>query len=338
MQPLIGRLRGRFSGYENAVFRQVGIAACVYLVVAVTAVATGYVYLRPPGQRTMAFDINDAVAVHPGNEVRVAGVPSGHVASVRLVGDAVRVELTIDDDVFVGDQSTVSVRMLTAAGGYYVSLDSKGSKPLGNATIPAERASAPYQLTELLADSAAKLQQVDARQLGEDLDRLANGLETNPGAISTISQGVQALAQIANRQRDQLHNIFDTTQELVNTAEQNRPMLIDLIQNAALLLTLWDSIKYGITQASLGIGRLFDALGNVGVKFYNGHRDWLLDVLQRTNNALNVINTDIPRIVWNLGNFIDNLRKAVSPDGRRIIPQDQLLTTDVCVPAAGRSC
>ncbi|GAA2434723.1 MlaD family protein [Mycolicibacterium llatzerense] len=192
MQSLAARIRGSLTGHGNAVTRQVAIAIGVYLVVAVIVAATAYVYLWPPGQRTMAFFINDAVAVHPGNQVRVAGVPSGQVANVRLVGDSVRVEITIDDGIYIGDQSTVSVRMLTAAGGYYVNVESKGAKPLGDAIIPAERAQAPYQLTELLADSAAKLQQVNATQLGQDLDRLANGLETNPGAITTISQGIQA--------------------------------------------------------------------------------------------------------------------------------------------------
>jgi len=338
MQPIIKRIRANFQGHDNAVAKQVVIALGVYLMVAALAVGVGFVYLHPPGHRTVVFLIDDGAAIHPGQEVRVAGVPSGQVASVRLIGDTVRVELAIDDGIFVGDQSSVDVRMLTAAGGYYINVESMGVTPLGGAVIPADRARSPYQLPQLLADSAVKLEQVNASQLGADLDRVAKGLETNPGAITTITQGVHALARIVKQQRTQLHTVFDTAQELVNSAEQNRPLLVELLQNAALLLTLWDGIKFGLAQTAIGLGRALTVIGDGGAKFYDTHRDWLLDVLQRTNNALNVINTDIPRIIWNLGNFIDNLRNATAPNGRRIIPPDQLLSTDICVPMPGRTC
>lgn len=338
MQQVIRRIRANFQGHDNAVARQVVIAIGVYLIVAAVAVGIGFVYLSPPGHRTVVFLIDDGAAIRPGEEVRVAGVPSGRVTSVRLLDDAVRVELAIDDGIFVGDRSAVEVRMLTAAGGYYVNVESMGMTPLGSAVIPADRARSPYQLPQLLADSAVKLEQVNAPQLGADLDRLAKGLETNPGAITTITRGVQVLAQVVKQQRTQLRTVFDTAQEFVNSAEQNRPMLIELLQNAALLLTLWDGIKFGLSQAAIGLGRMLTVIGDVGVEFYNIHRDWLLDAMQRTNNALNVINTDIPRIIWNLGNFIDNLRNATAPNGRRIIPPDQLLSTDICVPVPGRTC
>ncbi|WP_165682761.1 MlaD family protein [Mycobacteroides abscessus] len=301
------------------------------------AAGVGYFYLQPPGRRSVSFLITDAAAIKNGTEVRVAGVPAGTVEAVRLGADAVRVDLSVDDGIYLGDQTSVDVRMLTAVGGYYVNLSSSGSNPLGDKTIPAERAHPPYSLPDLLADSAEKVRQIDARQLGANLDSLAGALEANPGSISTIVDGVKSVAQIVDHQQDQLRSVLDASTELLHATVANGSVMVALVRQAAVLVATLDTYKLGLAGAGIGIRHLVDQLV-VGTDFYQGHRDWLLDSLQRVNNALNVINTDIPRIVWNLGNFVNNVRGATSPGGLRLVPELPVLATDMCVPIQGRAC
>lgn len=320
------------------------MGALAYLVVLVLAVVVGIVYLRPPGHRAVVFQITDAAAVRPGAEVRAAGVPVGKVSTVRLERDRekeyVRVELTVDAGVYVGDQTSMDVRMLTVAGGYYIALNSAGPKPLRGQTIPTSRAHPPYLLPELLADATGKLQQIDGAQLGDTLDRMANGLEANPGAISTIVDSARAIARIVNHQQDQLRVVLDTAGELVDATMANRAMLKNIVQKVAVLAQLLDTIKTELGQVIGGGAKLIESAVAL-VDFYDSHRDWLLEEFQRTNNDLNAINTDWPRIVWNLGNFADDLSNLMSPRDRQVVPQaptGPVLSTDICAPMPGRTC
>ncbi|WP_418002826.1 MlaD family protein [Mycobacterium sp. PDNC021] len=309
----------------------------VYVVAALVAVCVGYVYLQPPARRSVSFLITDAAAIKAGTQVRVAGIPAGTVEAVRLGTDAVRVELSVDSGIYLGDQTSVDVRMLTAVGGYYINLSSSGDVPLGSKTIAAERTHAPYSLPDLLADSAATAQKIDARQLGANLDNLAGALEANPGSVSTIVDGVKGVAQIVNRQQDQLRSILDASAELLHATVADGAMLASLVRQASILVATLDTYKVGIAGAGTGLAKLIDALV-VATDFYQSHRDWLIDSLKRVDNALKVINTDIPRIIGNLGNFVNNVRGAISPGGLRLVPELPVLATDMCVPIQGRTC
>lgn len=327
----------RFRRPRTEQSRQIAVGALVYLVVLVTAAVVGIVYLHPPGHRTVIFRITDGAAVRPGAEVRAAGVPVGNVSTVRLEKDSVRVELTLDASVYVGDQTSVDVRMLTVAGGYYIALNSAGSTPLRAETIPASRAHPPYLLPELLADTSGKLEQIDGAQLGAALDHLASGLEAAPGAVATIVDSARVIAQIVNHQQDQLRVVLDTAAELVDATMANRAMLKNVVQKVAVLAQLLDTIKTELGQVVRGGARMVES-SMVLVDFYDSHRDWLLDLWQRINNKLNVINTDLPRIVWNLGNFTDDLADLISPRNLQVPVPHPVLSTDVCAPMPGRTC
>lgn len=60
----------------------------------------------------------------------MAGIKVGTVDELELEPDRVRVQMRLNNDAFVGDQSQVDVRMLTVVGGYYVNVTSLGDKPL----------------------------------------------------------------------------------------------------------------------------------------------------------------------------------------------------------------
>ena len=94
--------------------------ASALAVVAVVALMAGLLYISPPGQKTFTFYTEDAASIHPGDQVRIAGIHVGKVKDLSLESDRVRVRAQVDDNAFVGDQSQVEVRMLTVVGGYYV--------------------------------------------------------------------------------------------------------------------------------------------------------------------------------------------------------------------------
>lgn len=340
MQPLTA-FRKRFRSVprnpEEQRSQQLRVGIAIYVVAALVAGAVAYVYLQPPGHREVTFLISDAAAIKPGTEVRIAGVPAGTVESTKLEKDAVRVNLSVDDSVYLGDQSSVDVRMLTIVGGYYISLTSSGSVPLGDSVIPADRATPPYSLPELMSDATDKVQQLNGDKIGESLDSLASAMEANPGGTGTLVAAMQNLAQIVHQQQDQLRIVTDASSELLHAVITDKEQIVRVVKELAIMTATLDTYKYGVQATTAALAVVLEQT-QVGIRFYQRHRDWLIDNLKRVNNALNKINTDIPRIIWNTGNFVDNLRNAVSPGGLRLLPEIPLLATDMCVPTPGHTC
>lgn len=141
----------RFFRDVSAHQRAIGLGALI--VTAVVVAATVLVYLRPPGQQTVSFVTDDAVSIKQGLDVRVAGVSVGSVESVELGADEVEVTTKIDDHVFIGDNTSVQVRMLTAVGGYFVTLVPAGNSPLGSEVIPSAKVVVPYSISDVLQEA-----------------------------------------------------------------------------------------------------------------------------------------------------------------------------------------
>lgn len=140
-------------------------------------------------------------------------------------------------------------------------------------------------------------------------------------------------------QESQLQTTLDTAREILRATTTNQEVLVGLLRKASILVATLDNFKIGFSQTYIGLAKVFDRLG-VLTNFYDSHRDWILDGLKRVDNALNTINTDVPRIIWNLGNFITNIRNLLLPPGASAVPvpEKALVATDMCVPIPGRTC
>jgi phospholipid/cholesterol/gamma-HCH transport system substrate-binding protein len=119
-----------------------GVVAITLTMIVILVVS--WIYIAPPHRQLVTFYTDDAVSVRGGDSVRVAGVDVGKVKNVSLEPQQVRVQLSLKDDVFIGDQTQVEVRMLTVVGGYFVTLVPLGEHPLGRNPIPTDRVTMPY--------------------------------------------------------------------------------------------------------------------------------------------------------------------------------------------------
>ncbi|SKR01517.1 mce family protein [Mycobacteroides abscessus subsp. massiliense] len=333
MSALTARIGSLFAGQDRR-HKTVGVLVC--LLIAAVAAALGANHLWQLGHRTVTFTIDDGAAIKPGDEVKVAGWPVGKVDSVRLIDDIVTVQASVDNDIYLGDRTSVEIRMVTAAGGYYVDLISAGDKALGNNVIPSSRTRPPYRLPELLSTGTEKVKDIDVSQLGPSLDRLSTMMDANPNGIATMVDAIRKVSDLVTHQKGQMQTMLDVGQELTHTATKNQEHMIEVLHKAAILITVVDNVKVQLQQALPPLLKSVKTVMGVA-NFYDSHRDWLLDILQRTTNALNVINTDFPRMIWNLGNFVNDIRAMISPKGPQPI-EDHLLASDFCVPMPGRSC
>lgn len=310
-----------------------GVTAIALLTVVATVAAV--LYVSPPGQRTVVFYTNDASAVRSGDGVRIAGITVGKVEGLAIEPDRVRVRATVDNDAFVGDQSQVQVRMLTVVGGYYVNVVSLGDKPLGDAPIPMDRVRMPYNLMQTLADSTKITENVDPRPVRESLDRLQQGLNgTNVEALTAVIEAGNSLTGIMDRQRGQISQILNLSDEYIATLAGYRDKLKDLIYKISIVEQTLVVYGKGFAGALKGMGEISDAFLVPFGKFWVNHREEFIQKVKDWQERVRRWVDNNSRIVPRLRRVRDKLERVLDAQNAR----PELLATDLCIPMPGSPC
>lgn len=302
----------------------------------IVALVIGWVYVSPPHRQLITFYTDDAASVRSGDSVRVAGIDVGTVKSIVLEPQHVRVQLSVQDDVFVGDQTQVEIRMLTVVGGYFVTLMPLGDRTLGQQPIPTERVSMPYSLIRTLSDATKITDQVSARPLNDSLNQIQQGLTgRNTEILAKILDAGNSVSEILERQRGQLSSILDMSNEYVRRLNDNRKLLEYLISRVAILeetLVLYGS---GFASSIEGLGKVVDDIYPL-VPFYFSHRQ---DFLNRVRGVLAEFQTVADRNGAMVG-WLRRVRERMQTtlDAQNSGTPAELLATDLCFPTEGARC
>ncbi len=308
-------------------------AAALALATAVGLVAA-WLYISPPGQKTVTFYTNDAASIRPADQVRIAGIPVGKVEDLTLEADRVRVRARVDGDAFVGDQSQLEVRMLTVVGGYYVNIVPLGDTPLGTKPIPVERVMMPYNLMQTLADSTKVTSNVNAKPLKESLDQLQKGLSgKNVESLSAIIDAGNSLMSTIEKQRGQMTAILNFSNEYVRALNNFGDELRVLVRKTSIAeqtLALYGE-QFGGMLATFG--NVLDQLSPID-QFYLNHRDKFLEKARQWLEKARMWaeqNGTIIRGVREVRNKIERVLGAQNAP-------PELLATDMCMPIPGSAC
>ena len=307
--------------------------------VALTMIVTlvvGWMYISPPHRQLVTFYTDDAASVRGGDSVRVAGIDVGTVKNVSIEPQQVRVQLSVKDDVFIGDQTQVEVRMLTVVGGYFVTLVPLGDRALGRNTIPMDRVTLPYSLIRTLSDATKVTDQVAPRPINESLNQLQQGLTgSNTEVLAKLLQAGNAVSEVMERQRGQLTSILNVSNEYIEQLNGNRELLEYMISRVAILEETLVLYGKGFAAAIEGLGQITQRLAPVG-PWYMSHRQ---DFLDRVRGILGEFQTIADRN----GVLVRFLRRArqrmqTTLDAQNAGTPPQLLATDLCFPTEGSRC
>jgi phospholipid/cholesterol/gamma-HCH transport system substrate-binding protein len=301
----------------------------------VVALVVAYVYYNTPGtSKIVSFYTDDANSIRTGDEVRMAGIKVGTVTDLKLEPSQVLVTAKIDDDAFVGDQSQVDVRMLTVVGGYYVNLASMGTTPLGAQPIPLTRVTMPYSLIRALTDTTKITDNVNTTPVNESLNQIAQGLTgTNVQVVSTVINAGNALMSTVERQRGQVTNILNLSDEYIRALSGYRDKFAQLVRKVSILTQTLVIYDKGFSQTLQGLGDVSLALKPIG-DFYVSHE---LEFVERVRQFLERGRLFVERN----GLTIRALKRVQNLFDRVLDAQNAepaLLATDLCVPVPGSGC
>lgn len=304
------------------------------VVAAVAALVVSLLYVNPLNQKVVTFYTQDAVSIRPGDQVRIAGITVGKVKDLVLEPSQVRVRALVGNDAFVGDQSQVDVRMLTAVGGYYVNITSLGEMALGTKSIPVERVTMPYNLMRVLADTPKITEEINPVPINESLTQVQNALTgDNLNSLSTIIDAGEALVSSIEKQRGQITRILDLSDEYIRSLTGFSDGLRALVRKAALTEKALALYGQEFGDAMQGIADVFDALAPLGDYYFNHRSDFLQKIRHYQETARYWMERYgvIVRAIRMMRRKIERVLDAETA-------APELLATDICMPVAGMAC
>ncbi len=301
----------------------------------VVALVLAYIYYHPPGRsKVVSFYTDDAASVRVGDEVRMAGIAVGRVEKIALEPKQVKVTAVVDDHAFVGDRSQIDVRMLTVVGGYYVNLVSVGDTPLGADAIPLARVTMPYSLVRTLTDTTKIIENVNTTPVKESLDQIQKGLSgVNVQVVSTVINAGNAIMSTVDKQRGQVTNILNMSDEYIQALSKYRDKFDQLVRKVSILTQTLVLYNGGLSGMVRGLGTVLVQLKTVG-DFYDAHR---LEFIEKVRDYLYRGRLFVERngLTIRLLKRFQNLFERIL-DAQNASPA--LLATDMCIPVPGSSC
>lgn len=307
----------------------IGLTAVVLFII-----AAGVVYVVPLGKHTYTAELTEAQSVREGDDVRLAGISVGSVTSLELKPDKVVMRFTVNNDVFVGDQTSLDVRMLTVVGGHYVALYPAGSEPLGDEAIPSDRIRLPYSLIETFQDATAPLAAVDGATVRENLAAANTALQNSPEALRSTLDTVGKYVDMLDRQRSQVSKSIAILDEYISMYDGAKSDLGRLMNNVNLLEDVLLSKQAEAAEAV----RLLVSVVNRLATLAPGWESTLKPQAQGLADALPRLQELTGRfepVIGTVHELQTKLSQLVTPEAGVVVDQSD---ARVCVPLPGKAC
>ncbi|HNA97955.1 MAG TPA: MCE family protein [Marmoricola sp.] len=190
----------------------------------------------PFGEKGYTAFLAQTAGLRVGENVNVAGVPSGKVRSIALDGDQVKVEFSLDKDVKLGSETAAEVKVATLLGTHYLEVVPKGSGELKNGTIPLDRTSVPFNLQDVLEKSAQTLDAIDPAIISQAMKSFSENTEMTKDDIGPALTGLARLSEMVAARKDQLAELMAATREVTDQLSANSDDLIVMMDQANLVL------------------------------------------------------------------------------------------------------
>jgi phospholipid/cholesterol/gamma-HCH transport system substrate-binding protein len=217
---------------------QVTVGAISMIVLTLIGLAAFYSDDLPiiGGGTTYTAQFDEAAGLLAGTEVRAAGVKIGTVREVELEGDHVRVQFRVKD-AWIGDRSTVAIRIKTLLGSKYLAVDPQGTGEQDpGSPIPMSRTSSPYDINEVFDQLATTVNEIDTNKLAQALGTLADTFKDSPRQVRSALEGLSALSKTISSRDQELARLFANTEQISQTFADRNADIEKLLADGGLLL------------------------------------------------------------------------------------------------------
>ncbi|WP_405136614.1 MlaD family protein [Nocardia sp. NBC_01388] len=321
---------------DKSTQRLLGVIGLVVvgLVLAVSVV----IYVVPLGKHSYLALVDDAGSVHVGDDVRIAGISVGSVTALELTDDAVHMRFTVKNNISIGADTSLDIRMLTPIGGHYVAVTPAGTTPLGSKAIPADRVRLPYNLIQAIQDAQRPLAGVDGDTLRRNLSDLTASLRDSPNSVTTLTDALTAMVGMLNTQNRDVSRALDVADEYLSMLGNSRTIIGTMLTKIGLMETQILDRQADVKEALRVVTELLARIAAVEPA-WREQLEPLADRILAAAPQLDQLGQRLGDVSDQLAQAGDRLRALITPQG---IPIDQsgdtITAPALCVPVPGKGC
>jgi phospholipid/cholesterol/gamma-HCH transport system substrate-binding protein len=286
--------------FRDLPVRLVGIGTLVAAIAATTgAYLVGSTDLFADTYQVRAV-LEETGGLRSGDDVLVAGVEVGSVASIEPDFDRglVVATLDIDDGVALGPETTAEVALATLLGGRYVRLGGSFEEPyledlpVDQRVIPVERTRLPLGVIDALGQLTTTAEALDADAIDQLLGEAAALAEDNGAHTGDIVEDIGTLSAALNTRRQQIDGLFDDTAQVTDALADRDEAIGKLIEASQALLAEVAARQAQVRQL-LGSG---SEAATTLADLVERNRDDLATILHDLDATTDVVRDGLPEI------------------------------------------
>jgi phospholipid/cholesterol/gamma-HCH transport system substrate-binding protein len=205
----------------------------------------------------------EAAGLQPGNEVRIAGIGVGQVSGVFLDNGKVAVTFRVKN-AWVGNSSTVAIKLWSLLGGKYLAIDPSGSAAQDpGVPIPLRRTASPFDVTQALTGVGQQLSQIDTARLERSLATLSGAFAGAAPSVRTALTGLAGLSAAIGSKDAEVTSLLHSAALVSKTLAAQSTTFRALINDGNLLLAelaARQAAVHGLLAGTRALARQLDGL------------------------------------------------------------------------------
>lgn len=172
----------------------------------------------------------------------------------------VRVRFQVKD-AWVGDASTVAIKIRTLLGAKYLSVDPLGTGRQDPAEpIPTNRTASPFDVTQAFEQLSETVSAIDTEQLAASFRAVADTFRNTPPEVSAALDGLSRLSRTISSRDAQLARLVRSTRQVSDQLQAENSHLAALLRDGNLLLAEVQRRRDAISSLLTGTRQLAEQL------------------------------------------------------------------------------
>lgn len=337
------RARGRFvrrsaGAASRRAVRELRWGVAGAAVMGAVLIASAIVYVVPFGKSTYWAEMSELGSIKIGDDVRIAGVPVGAVKSIELGRRNVRMSFTVDRGVFIGDQTSLDVRMLTLIGGRYLAVTPAGSSPL-RSPIASDRVQLPYSLGRTFQDAVRPIKDIDGDTLRQNLTNMNSAIAGGPSGIRRAVDAFASFVDILDRQNRDVSDTLAMADEYLGAINESKATLGELIESVNLMETVGLDKQAEIFEAVRLMDELLSRIAALE-PVYRSRLETVARSLADVIPELERLGEGMGQIVASTRDLLTRLQPIASSEEGVVVDQSASVVPvpSVCIPVPGKDC
>jgi phospholipid/cholesterol/gamma-HCH transport system substrate-binding protein len=229
---------------------------------------------------------SNAAGIGKGAAVLMAGVNIGTVSSVKIDGNSVLADMTINDGVVLPRHTTAAIEVETLLGVVDVSLQpvSGWSDPLRSGALLTDT-SVPTEFYQLQNTAGKLLQQTNATALNNLVESLASITQGKQVQVAEIINGLGKLTTTVDQRSSQVSQLIDSANTVSSTLAGSDQQLVSVIDNL-------NTVAAGLADHSSDLANLIDNTDSMAAQtsdLIGQNQPQLNNLLQNLHSVLGVV-------------------------------------------------